>query len=155
CHSLPNHCASRMPRRVAGWEGSGLPGAAATGPAPQPSGPYSKIALQRARWPMEASGVTRWDGPSLADKQSVTWTPGDNSNAGARPKFSHAGPFQHELRRRVEAYFSGAGRRPRDCPQMYRKTVILFAWFIAAYVLLVGIAITWWQALPLMIALGL
>ena len=38
---------------------------------------------------------------------------------------------------------------------MYVKTAILLAWFAASYVLLVFVARTWWQALPLAILLGL
>ena len=51
--------------------------------------------------------------------------------------------------------FRSTGRRQRDCPQMYVKTAIILAGFAASYVLLVFVAQTWWQALPLAILLGL
>jgi linoleoyl-CoA desaturase len=72
-----------------------------------------------------------------------------------RPKFRNDHAFQRELRRRVEEYFRTTGRRQRDCWQMYVKTVILVATFGVLYVLLVFVAHTWWQALPLAVALGL
>ena len=70
-------------------------------------------------------------------------------------KFGASDGFQSALRRRVAQYFQGTGRRPRDCPQMYLKTVIVFAWLVGSYALLVFVAGTWWLALPLMISLGL
>jgi linoleoyl-CoA desaturase len=69
--------------------------------------------------------------------------------------FSSQSDFHVEIRRRVDAFFRSTGRRARDCPQMYVKTAILVAAFTASYVLLVFVAQTWWQALPLAILLGL
>lgn len=63
--------------------------------------------------------------------------------------------FQAELRRRVDEYFQRTGRRERDCWQMYVKTALVLACFVASYVLLVFAAQTWWQALPLASLLGL
>jgi linoleoyl-CoA desaturase len=71
------------------------------------------------------------------------------------PKFGGSGAFQVTLRQRVEEYFRRTGRRQRDCWQMYLKTAILLALFAASYGLLVFMAATWWQALPLAILLGL
>jgi linoleoyl-CoA desaturase len=70
-------------------------------------------------------------------------------------KFGKSNGFQVEVRRRVDEYFRSSGRRQRDCPQMYVKTAIIVACFAAAYVLLVLVAQTWWQALPLAILVGL
>jgi len=70
-------------------------------------------------------------------------------------KFDKNNGFQVELRRRVDEYFRSSGRRQRDCPQMYVKSAIIVACVAAAYVLLVFVAQTWWQALPLAILLGL
>jgi linoleoyl-CoA desaturase len=70
-------------------------------------------------------------------------------------KFAGSSDFQVELRRRIDEFFRSTGRRERDCPQMYLKTAILIASFAGLYALLVFIAETWWQALPLAIALGL
>ncbi len=70
-------------------------------------------------------------------------------------KFAASDGFQGALRRRVAQYFRSTGRRPRDCPRMYLKTAVIFAWFAASYALLVCLAGTWWLAVPLVISLGL
>ena len=70
-------------------------------------------------------------------------------------KFAGDSDFQIEVRQRIDEFFRSTGRRQRDCPQMYAKTAILIASFTASYALLVFFAQTWWQALPLAIALGL
>ena len=70
-------------------------------------------------------------------------------------KFTGAIDFQVEVRRRIEEFFRTTGRRQRDCPQMYVKTAILLACFAGSYLLLVFVAQTWQQALPLSMALGL
>jgi linoleoyl-CoA desaturase len=70
-------------------------------------------------------------------------------------KFGRNNDFQAEVRRRVDEFFESTGRRRRDVPQMYVKTAILIAAFVALYALLVFVAQTWWQALPLAILLGL
>jgi linoleoyl-CoA desaturase len=70
-------------------------------------------------------------------------------------KFGGSNGFQVELRRRVEDFFRRSGRRQRDCWQMYLKTAILLTVFAASYGLLVFVATTWWQAVPLAILLGL
>jgi linoleoyl-CoA desaturase len=70
-------------------------------------------------------------------------------------KFDGNNEFQERLRERVDEYFRTTGKRQRDCWQMYLKTAILLAVFGAAYVLLVFVAQTWWQAWPLTILLGL
>ena len=70
-------------------------------------------------------------------------------------KFASDAGFQKEVRRRVDEFVRGTGRRQRDCPQMYLKTAILLACFAACYVLLVFVAQTWWQVVPLAVLLGL
>ncbi len=70
-------------------------------------------------------------------------------------KFASDDGFQKEVRRRVEEYFRHTGKRQRDCPQMYLKTAILLSCFATCYVLLVFVALTWWQSLPLAVLLGL
>jgi linoleoyl-CoA desaturase len=70
-------------------------------------------------------------------------------------KFGKRNEFQSELRRRVDEFFEKTGRPRRDVPQMYLKTAILLTSFVAAYVLLVFVAQTWWQGVPLAIFLGL
>jgi linoleoyl-CoA desaturase len=70
-------------------------------------------------------------------------------------KFNGSDRIIRELRRRVDAYFKRNGRPRRDCPQMYFKTATILAWFIAADVLLLFVATSWWTILPLAIVLGL
>lgn len=70
-------------------------------------------------------------------------------------KFGGSDHFHRELRNRVETYFECAGRRKRDCPQMYLKTAIILGWCAASYMLLMFSAGTWWSALLLAISLGL
>ena len=70
-------------------------------------------------------------------------------------KFDPHNEFQAELQRRVDEFFRTTGRPRRDVPQMYLKTAILLAAFVALYILLVFAAAAWWQAVPLAILLGL
>jgi hypothetical protein len=72
-----------------------------------------------------------------------------------RVKFGSDQGFLSVIRGRVDEYFRSTGRRKRDCPQMYLKSAIFLSWLSASYVLLVFVAQTWWQALPLAVALGL
>lgn len=75
--------------------------------------------------------------------------------AGGRLTFCRDNAFQKELRRRVDEYFRSTGRRQRDCPAMYLKSAIILTAFAGFYLLLVFVAATWWQALPLAVLLGL
>jgi linoleoyl-CoA desaturase len=70
-------------------------------------------------------------------------------------KFTGDTAFYGELKRRVAAELQATGRRERDCPEMYRKTAIIFTTFAAAYLVLVFAAHAWWQAVPLAIVLAL
>ncbi len=72
-----------------------------------------------------------------------------------RIKFGKSSGFQNELRRRVDEFLIHTGRRPRDCWQMYLKSAILLSVYATTYVLLVFVAQSWWQALPLAVLLGL
>jgi linoleoyl-CoA desaturase len=72
-----------------------------------------------------------------------------------RLKFGRDNTFHTVLRQRVTAHLRSLGRSERDCPEMYVKTAILFASFAVAYCLLVFVATTWWQAVPLAILLAL
>jgi linoleoyl-CoA desaturase len=95
----------------------------------------------------------------MIHQQEVRASPAGQPVRAAAPgrslKFGHDNAFQLELRRRVDEYFRTTGRRQRDCWQMYVKTAILAAGFAGSYLLLVFVAETWWQALPLAILLGL
>jgi linoleoyl-CoA desaturase len=81
--------------------------------------------------------------------------PAGSAVFGNSLKFAGNSEFQVEVRQRIDEFFRSTGRRQRDCPQMYVKTGILIASFITSYALLVFVAQTWWQALPLAIVLGL
>jgi len=70
-------------------------------------------------------------------------------------KFRSDNAFQLALRRRVDEHFRVSGRGPRDSPEMYVKGAILLGGFAATYGLLVFVAQTWWQAVPLAMLLGL
>jgi linoleoyl-CoA desaturase len=72
-----------------------------------------------------------------------------------RVEFDKDSSFQKELGRRVDEYFKTAGKRKRDCRQMYVKTAFILASFAASYVLLVFVADTLWQGLALAVLLGL
>ncbi|HEY8228250.1 MAG TPA: acyl-CoA desaturase [Pyrinomonadaceae bacterium] len=73
----------------------------------------------------------------------------------SRLVFGRDNAFHREAKRRVDEYFRTSGRRQRDCPAMYLKTVMILTIFTALYALLVFVVDTWWQALPLAILLGL
>jgi linoleoyl-CoA desaturase len=70
-------------------------------------------------------------------------------------KFHTPDSFRQALRRRVDAYFAGSGRKPRDCPRMYVKSAVILGGCVALYVLLVVAAGAWWVAIPLAALLGL
>lgn len=95
----------------------------------------------------------------MAQKQTIQASPAGLVVRAKEPvgrlKFGKNNDFQVELRRRVHEYFHSSGQRPRDCAAMYLKTTIILTCWAAAYVLLVFVAQTWWQALPLAVLLGL
>lgn len=70
-------------------------------------------------------------------------------------RFGGNDEFYRDVRQRIDRYFRSTGRRPRDCPQMYVKTAVVFGWFAASYAILVFCPLTWWLAVPLVISLGL
>src|SRR6185295_14903067 len=100
---------------------------------------------------------SNYDDGAMTNTQEIQSQDAVPVSTGYQPslKFAGSSDFQIELRRRIDEFFRSTGRRERDCPQMYLKTAILIASFAALYALLVFIAETWWQALPLAIALGL
>ncbi len=73
----------------------------------------------------------------------------------SRLTFRRNNAFHKELRQRVDDYFRSSDRSPRDCPAMYFKTAIILGGFGGFYSLLVFVAGSWWQALPLAVLLGL
>jgi linoleoyl-CoA desaturase len=56
---------------------------------------------------------------------------------------------------RVDAYFERTGKRPDGGARIVVKSAIVLAWLVASYVGLVFWASTWWQALPMTLALAL
>jgi linoleoyl-CoA desaturase len=70
------------------------------------------------------------------------------------PKFPKGNQFYIELQRRLSGYFQESGKQPRDCPRMYWKTGLILAWFFTCYALLLLVDMTWWQALPVVVLLG-
>jgi len=87
--------------------------------------------------------------------QPETSRAGAAVESGQPLKFSDNSDFLGVLRQRVDDYFHSTGLPQRDCPQMYVKTLVIFCWFTVSYALLVFVAATWWQALPLAVSLGL
>jgi linoleoyl-CoA desaturase len=65
-----------------------------------------------------------------------------------------AAGFLTELRRRVDDYFTRTGKSRNDSWQMYLKSAIVLIVLTASYVLLIFVAETWWQAVPLAVLLG-
>ena len=65
------------------------------------------------------------------------------------------GDFHAALHRRVEEHFARSGVGPGPTPEMWRKTLIIVAWFAASYGLLVFWASGPWQALACSVSLGL
>lgn len=70
-------------------------------------------------------------------------------------KFRTPDDFRNALRNCLDNYFAAAGRRPRDCPQMYVKSAVIFAVCATTYALLLFAVSAWWMALPLSLLLGL
>ena len=70
-------------------------------------------------------------------------------------KYRSPDDFRRILRERVDSYFANTGRRRRDCPSMYIKTVIILTVTAALYALLVFAPIAWWLVLLLAVLLGL
>jgi linoleoyl-CoA desaturase len=70
-------------------------------------------------------------------------------------KFAVDDAFHRDIRARVERYLRVTGQSPRDCPSMYTKMGIVFAWLIVSYVILVFLAGTWWLALPAALSVAL
>ncbi|HSC47494.1 MAG TPA: acyl-CoA desaturase [Gammaproteobacteria bacterium] len=77
------------------------------------------------------------------------------TDPAGRLKFAPDAGFQRELRRRVDDFIRREGIQERDCLAMYLKTALILTAFACSYYLLVFVAQTWWQALPLAVFLGL
>jgi linoleoyl-CoA desaturase len=72
-----------------------------------------------------------------------------------RLQFGEDRSFQVELRRRVDDFFKSSGRPQVDNWQMYVKSIIILAWFLTSYVLLVFVSRSVWTGVPCAVFLGL
>jgi len=73
-----------------------------------------------------------------------------------RLEFGEDRAFEVDVRQRVSAYFQqGIGRSQTGSWQMYLKTVIVLVCFATSYMLLVFVARSVWEGIPLVILLGL
>jgi linoleoyl-CoA desaturase len=70
-------------------------------------------------------------------------------------QFGEDRSFQIELRRRVDAFFEGSGRRKVDNWQMYVKSMFILSCFGTSYALLVFSAHSVWTGIPYAVVLGL
>ncbi len=92
------------------------------------------------------------------EHEQETGTPQALPTRGAAsnpPRFDPGDRFQRELRVRVDQYFARTGKKRRDCPRMYFKSLVVLGALAASYVTLLFTAGTWWLALPLTVSLGL
>lgn len=69
-------------------------------------------------------------------------------------RFGDNAGFLVALRERIDGYFSKTGKRRRDLPAMYLKTLVILTWFVGSYLLLVFAASTFWQAALLVVSLA-
>jgi linoleoyl-CoA desaturase len=71
------------------------------------------------------------------------------------PKFPTDDGFHRALKRNIDAYFADSGKSRHANAAMVVKTVVLLAWFVATYVLLVFVATSAWQVVLLCASLAL
>ena len=69
--------------------------------------------------------------------------------------FAGDNDFRRELTSRVNAYFRETGQSRRDVGAWYVKATTILLTFAVTYTLLVFVASTWWQAVPLTVLLAL
>jgi linoleoyl-CoA desaturase len=70
-------------------------------------------------------------------------------------KFGRESAFATSLQQGADAYFARTPLPERDVPQMYRKTALIWAWFIASWAVLVLAPGAWWLKIPAAVSLGL
>ena len=49
-----------------------------------------------------------------------------------RLKFEPDSGFHRQLKDEADVYFARTGLSPRDAPALYRKTAVIFAWFLSS-----------------------
>jgi linoleoyl-CoA desaturase len=77
------------------------------------------------------------------------------STARSPISFKRPGPFQADLKARVDAYFAAGRRSPRGGWRLASKGAVILAWFAASWSALVFAHPPWWLALPLAVSFGL
>jgi linoleoyl-CoA desaturase len=60
-----------------------------------------------------------------------------------------------ELTRRIDAHFAERGLRREGDGRLWLKSLVIMAWLAGSWALLVYVAQTWWQALPLAVLVSL
>jgi linoleoyl-CoA desaturase len=73
----------------------------------------------------------------------------------AQPRFPAHSPLRAELNAEVDAYFERTGLDPAGGRPMWMKTLVIGAWLVTSYLLLLFVASTWWAAGLLCASLGL
>ncbi|GAC1538220.1 MAG: acyl-CoA desaturase [Myxococcales bacterium] len=72
-----------------------------------------------------------------------------------RVRFPSSGAFHTDLKARVAAYFQRSGRPSHGGFRMRLKTCVLFGWLAGSYGLLMFAPVTAWQAVLLLVSVGL
>lgn len=73
----------------------------------------------------------------------------------AKVRFARESAFHQDLKARVDTYFEQSGRRERDVPAMYVKSLVILAWFAGSWALQVFATTSLWTGLGYSISLGL
>ncbi len=72
-----------------------------------------------------------------------------------RARFTRAGAFQDDLKRRVDLYFEHTRQARTGGWRMRANAAVLLGWLAASYALLVFAHPVWWVAVPLAVSVGL
>jgi linoleoyl-CoA desaturase len=94
-------------------------------------------------------------GSSALVRPDASAAAADTEKTSPVPHFARTDGFQAALRSRVDDFFRRTGLPRRDCPAMFRKTLIVLSWMAGSYALLLFAAGAWWLAVPLAISLAL
>jgi linoleoyl-CoA desaturase len=106
--------------------------------------------------PSHPNDPTRASGAGAGSPGQGPDAPAGDVSGPRKVTFSKdAAGFLIELRRRVDDYFRRTGKSRNGGWPMYLKSAIILTTFAASYVMLVFVAQTWWQAVPLALTLGL
>ena len=78
-----------------------------------------------------------------------------SASRAPRARFTRAGNFQDDLKRRVDLYFERTGQARTGGWRMRVNASGLLGWLAASYALLVFAQPAWWLAVPLAVSVGL